>query len=141
MNDDEEQKLRRSFALLVCYSVCRMMTTNEKRENVFREKKIFIDEPEKRTRQEKKKPSRFLYGDACWIRSSWDLITSILKHAHTHIRLLDYYMCVFTNDKPKSTDQCIRKASGQREKSGEQHICQSLNSLTNKKKKERISFI
>ncbi len=65
MNDDEEQKLRRSFALLVCYSVCRMMTTNEKRENVFREKKIFIDEPEKRTRQEKKKPSRFLYGDAC----------------------------------------------------------------------------
>jgi len=114
INDDEDQNLSRSFALLVCFCLCRMMTTNEKRENVFREKKIFIDEPEKRTRRkrkEKKESSRFWYGDGCWIRSSWDLITSILKRVHIHTYVYSATVCVYspTISPNRPTNVCARR--------------------------------
>jgi len=129
--------------IVLLYSFALMYDNQRETRECVWEKKIFIDEPEKRTREEKEKESsRFWYGDACWIRSSWDLITSILKRVHIHIYVCSatVCVCVFTNDKPKSTDQCMRKASGQREKSGEEYICQSLNCLTNKKKESSLFY-
>lgn len=38
-------------------------------------------------------------------------------------------VCVFSNDKPKSIEQCVRKASG------EEHICQLSESLTNRRRR------
>ena len=84
-------------------------------------------------RKEERGAKRFCStDDACWIRSSWDLITSILKRAHRG--LFGYCrrtvcVCVFSNDKPKSIEQCVRKASG------EEHICQLSESLTNRRKR------
>lgn len=55
---------------------------------------------------------------------------------HRFVRLLSNYVCVshcvFSNDKPKSIEQCVRKASG------EEHICQLSESLTNRKEKEEF---
>ena len=106
------------------------MTTNEKRENVSEKSKYASTNRRKergksekegrkeRAKERRKENSRWGYDDACWIRSSWDLITSILKRAHTHTFVCSttvyVYVCVFTIDKPKTIDQCMRKASGQK---------------------------